>query len=73
VFKLNQRHEIGLEYYAELGPLDRVLPTREQSHTLFAVWNYQGRPFDLNAGIGRGLTHASDRWVAKLVLEMKLK
>lgn len=61
------RSSVGLEYYADLGPLRRFAPRDEQSRTVYAVWNYRGRGFDVNAGVGRGLTDSSDRWVLKTI------
>jgi hypothetical protein len=73
MFELNDRHQIGVEYYSAFGPLKRFLPNEERSRALFAAWNYEGGGVDLNVGVGRGFTDASDSWVAKMILGMKLR
>ena len=72
-YALNARNEIGFEYYSDLGPLKNFAPRDEQERTLYAVWNRRQRSFDLNLGIGRGLTHSSDRWVLKAIAEIDIK
>jgi hypothetical protein len=58
----------ALEEYADFGPLKHFKPSDEQSHTLFAVIDYDGPGRGLEFGIGRGFTPASDKWVLKLLL-----
>jgi hypothetical protein len=58
----------GLEHYAEMGPVDDLLPLDEQLQELFAVADFSGRSFSANFGIGRGLTPASADWTAKYIL-----
>jgi hypothetical protein len=65
--EVGDRTALGIEYYAELGPLGDPLPRREQSHTLYAVIDAE-RSLGINFGIGRGLTAASDRWTVKAIL-----
>lgn len=67
------RNEVGFEYYFDLGPLRNFAPREEQERTLYAVWNRKQQSFDLNIGIGRGLTDASDRWVLKAAMGFDLK
>ena len=59
----------GLEYYGELGPLGHPLPRAEQQHSVFQVVNVlRWRRIELNLGVGEGLTAASNRFVAKMIL-----
>jgi hypothetical protein len=58
----------ALEEYADFGPLKHFKPGDEQSHTLFAVIDYDSAGRGLEFGVGRGLTPASDKWVLKLLL-----
>ena len=44
----------------------------QQSLQLFGVVDYKGEPFNVEAGLGYGMTAASDRWVAKLMLSRDL-
>ncbi|HVV50584.1 MAG TPA: hypothetical protein VHO06_13040 [Polyangia bacterium] len=59
----------GLEYYANFGPLGHWLPLSGQEHYLFEVLNlYRWRRWEINIGIGEGLTDASNRLVVKAIL-----
>ncbi len=59
----------GLEYYASFGALGSWLPAGEQAHYLFEVVNvYRWRRWELNAGVGEGLTAASNRLVVKAIV-----
>ncbi len=60
---------LGLEYYVEAGPLKHWLPAGEQSRMLYLAWDGKVGRSDINIGIGRGTTDASDRWVMKAIYE----
>ena len=66
--KLGEDFFVGLEHYSELGEIGHFLPLREQQHTLFAVTDFKLGKFDINLGIGCGLTPGSDRLVAKTII-----
>ncbi len=59
---------IGLEHYADFGPIDRFAPSRERIQELYAVADYSGRAIDVDVGVGRGLTSGSDDWTVKFIL-----
>ncbi len=60
---------LGLEYYSTLGPVAALLPLREQEHYLFEVVDLLAiESFELNAGIGEGLTPASAGVIAKAIV-----
>jgi len=59
---------LGSEYYAGLGPIDGFLPTREQTHALYAVLDWAASFIDLNFGVGYGGLGAGERWVAKAIV-----
>jgi len=67
-WNLNRRLALALEEYADFGTLQHFKPSEQQSHTLFAVFDYGGSRNGLEFGVGRGLTSSSDRWVIKLML-----
>ena len=67
-YSVSPRLQIGLESYNELGPLSDLGHLGQQSQTLYAVVDTELGGFDLNLGLGRGLTDASDRWIVKLIL-----
>lgn len=59
---------LGLEYYADFGEIGRFSTLPSQSHTLFAVSDFKLGIFNVNLGIGYGLTPASDRFVVKTIV-----
>ena len=65
---LSENFAVGFEYYTDLGrPQDR-LPFNEQQHNLYAVVDFKIGRFDVNAGVGYGLTHGSDRLMYKMII-----
>src|SRR5882724_3000495 len=42
-YNLSPKWAFALEHYADLGPLRHFLPSKEQSHSLFAVADYSGK------------------------------
>ena len=58
---------VGLEYYADFGEIGRFAKLADQQHTLFAVADFKLGIFDVNFGVGYGLTTASDRFVIKTI------
>lgn len=71
-YNFSKMWAVAAEWYADFGPIHRFLPADEQSHQLFAVVDYQGEPFDVEAGIGWGLTAGSDNLTFKLMLSRDL-
>lgn len=65
---LGQDRFIGIEYYSDLGQLGNFLPLQEQRHQLFAVTDFKLGVFDVNLGVGYGLTSGSDRLVTKAII-----
>jgi hypothetical protein len=63
------RASVGLEYYAGLGALTGWARAGAQEHYLFEVVNLLAvDAFELNAGVGEGLTAASNPLVVKLIV-----
>ena len=60
--------QIGMESYNDLGPLSGLQPLNQNSKTLYLAIDQDLGKFDLNAGLGRGLTSDSDRWILKLIV-----
>jgi hypothetical protein len=62
-------YQVGFESYNELGPLNSLGQLNRRSETLYAVLDTDlGKSLDLDAGIGRGLTTVSDRWIVKFIV-----
>jgi hypothetical protein len=66
--KINDKLSLGVEYYTDLGPMYNFLPFNEQQHNIYAVADFTIGRFDINAGIGYGLTPGSDRLMAKIII-----
>ena len=66
--KVAQDTFVGLEYYADFGKIGNFASLADQQHTLFAVTDFKLGVFDVNFGLGYGLTPASDRWVIKSII-----
>jgi hypothetical protein len=58
---------VGLEYYADFGQIGNFAKPADQQHTLFAVTDFKLGVFDVDFGIGYGMTPASDRFVVKTI------
>jgi hypothetical protein len=60
---------LGIEYYATLGPFTAVLPWKDEEQQIFEVVDLLSvEHFELNVGVGEGLTQATDGLVLKLIL-----
>lgn len=66
--KLSPDLFVGLEYYADFGEIGHFGKFEDQQHTLFAVTDFKLGVFDVDLGLGYGLTPASDRFVIKTII-----
>ena len=67
--KIAETVAVGLEYYADLGPIAGILPLSQEEHYLFEAANLLSvKNFELNVGLGEGLTPASNAFVGKMIL-----
>jgi hypothetical protein len=71
-YNFSKTWALAAEHYADFGPIKHFLPGRDQSHQLYAVVDYSGEPFDVEAGVGFGLTGGSDHLTFKLMLARDL-
>lgn len=65
--------QAAVEEYAALGPVHKFLPRRAQSHQIYAVVDHAGKTWDVEAGVGVGLTDQSDKLTFKLIVARDLK
>ena len=71
---LTRRIAAGMEYYAETGPVKHFNPLSEQHHILFPALDLSVSPdWELNFGIGKGLTSASEHWIVKSIVGYRFK
>ena len=68
-YRASGNNHFGFEYYAETGPIRRFSHRDQQSRVLYFAWDGKIGKSDINIGIGRGLTNASDRMVFKTIVE----
>jgi hypothetical protein len=71
-YNLSPGWAIAAEEYADFGPLHAIKRRGDQAHQLYGVVDRTGQPFDIEAGIGFGLTGASDKLTFKVILARDL-
>jgi hypothetical protein len=60
--------QLGVEFYSELGKVTDPGPLSAFSQTIYAVLDTELAGFEINAGLGWGLTAAADHAVIKLIV-----
>jgi hypothetical protein len=68
-YSSSEKSAWGVEYYLDAGPLRNWLPRDQRAELLFLAWDGKVGKSDINLGLGRGLTGATDRWVLKTIVE----
>jgi hypothetical protein len=59
----------GLEYYGSVGPVTGFLPISQQQHQIFPAVDLNLSPkWEINFGLGVGLTGSTDHLIAKMIL-----
>ncbi len=72
-YNLNERWAVALEEYSDYGQFRKFNKPSDQAHQLYSVVNHKGKTWEVEAGIGFGLTSASDRITLKLRLARDLR
>jgi hypothetical protein len=68
-YKIRDYAAVGLEYYADFGPISDPDPVREQQQYLFEAVDLLAVPqLEVNAGLGEGFTEGSNALVVKAIL-----
>ena len=70
-YNVTRRWAIAGELYDDFGRVSRFRPRNEQAHQAYFVVDHTGR-IDIEAGVGVGLTGASDGLTLKLILAKDL-
>ena len=60
------------EHYADYGPVRQFGTVSEQYHALWAVFDHSSKTLNVEAGVGFGLTPATDKVTLKLMLSRDL-
>lgn len=59
----------GIEYYGSVGPATDFLPTFQQQHQIFPAIDLNLSPkWEVNFGLGVGVTRSTDHLIAKMIL-----
>lgn len=72
-YDVTKKVTLGVEYYGTLGPVSDFDPVNAQQHQLFPSLDLNvGEAWEINAGIGFGLTPGTDRFIAKFIFGRRL-
>lgn len=71
-YNVSEQHAFAIEEYADFGEISHFAHGSEQSHQLFGVYDYAGKKFEIEAGLGFGLTRSSDDLVGKFMVAFDL-
>lgn len=73
-YAVREHLALGVETYDDLGDTKRLGRWNDLSHVVYATADTSWRDWDLNLGLGRGLTRGSeDRWVLKAIVGVPLQ
>jgi hypothetical protein len=72
-YNISSKWAVAVEEYSDFGPIEDFYPADEQSHQLFAVFDYSGGAISLEGGIGFGMTSATDDLAIKLIFSKGLQ
>ena len=62
-YNLKSGWVVALEEYADFGPLHGFLPASEQAHQIYGVVDRTWKMWDIEAGVGVGMTDGSDKLI----------
>jgi hypothetical protein len=71
-YNVDKTWAFAAELYSDYGAIKGFLPLDQQSQQLFGVVDYKTEQFNIEAGLGFGLTPASDQLVVKLMISRDL-
>jgi hypothetical protein len=71
-YNVDKTWALAAELYSDYGAVKGLLPFDQQSQQIFGVVDYETEEFNVEAGLGFGLTPASDRLVVKLMVSRDL-
>jgi hypothetical protein len=68
-YDLTRKVAAGLEYYGSVGPVTGFDPLSQQQHQIFPAIDLNiARQWELNFGLGVGVTGSTDHLIAKMIL-----
>ena len=66
--RLGSESKVAVEEYDDFGTVSHFLPANRQTHQLFLVFDRKFSGLDVEAGVGAGLSGATDHRVIKLIV-----
>ena len=69
-WRLNDKHALGLEYHVDAGKFGDFAPRSKRSEMAYLTWDARIHGQQLRVALGRGATHASDRWAIRIGIEL---
>ena len=72
-YNVSSKWAVAFEEYSDYGPLEEFYTPEEQTHQLFAVFDYSSGGMSLEGGIGFGLTSATDDLAVKFIFSKDLR
>jgi hypothetical protein len=73
-YDITKQVNAGFEYYGALGPVTGFDALRQQQQQIFAVTDLNVSPkWELNFGVGVGLTGATDHLLVKMILGRRVQ
>jgi len=70
--ELSRTWQLAIEEYADFGPVHQFYAGNQQTHQLYGVVDHTTTALEIEAGVGFGLTAASDKVTLKLILSRDL-
>jgi len=67
-YNFSEKWALSAEEYSDYGPLHALYGTSEQAHMIYGVVNHTMKFLEIEAGVGVGLTSATDKVTMKLLL-----
>jgi hypothetical protein len=67
-YNLSPQWALAVEDYSDIGPLQAFRPASDQSHEIWGVFDHYSKWADIEAGVGFGLTSASDNVTLKFMV-----
>jgi hypothetical protein len=72
-YNYSPKWTFAAEHYSDYGPLHQFEAVSGQYHSLWAVVDHTSKIVDVEAGIGFGLTSATDKVTLKLMLSRDIR
>lgn len=73
--RISASRTVGVEYYANMGPVSKFLPHRKRDEMVYLVWDRELGTQLLSLGLGQPLNSNAgnaDRWVVKATLSLDM-